>query len=148
MMMMMVVVMMMMMMVVMMMMMMVMMMMTIIIMMMMMMVMVMMVVMMMMTMMMIAIIIYILNCFQRRYSRFCTISSLRREPSPTRTFKWPGRNFMHITCNTSSVYHMQHVVLRATWYEGTAQLLSLTELKSQLYLARWTPLPQAIQMSR
>ena len=27
---------------------------------------------------------------------------------------------------------MQHVVLRATWYEGTAQLLSLTELKSHL----------------
>ena len=25
---------------------------------------------------------------------------------------------------------MQHVVLRATWYEGTAQLLSLTECKS------------------
>ena len=27
---------------------------------------------------------------------------------------------------------MQHV-LRATWYEGTAQLLSLTELKSHLF---------------
>ena len=27
---------------------------------------------------------------------------------------------------------MQHVVLRATWYEGTAQLLSLTELNSHL----------------
>ena len=28
---------------------------------------------------------------------------------------------------------MQHVVLRATWYEGTPQLLSLTELKSHLF---------------
>ena len=28
---------------------------------------------------------------------------------------------------------MQHVVLRATWYEGTAQLLSLSELKSHLF---------------
>ena len=28
---------------------------------------------------------------------------------------------------------MQHVVLRATWYNGTAQLLSLTELKSHLF---------------
>ena len=28
-----------------------------------------------------------------------------------------------ITCNTSSAYHMQHVMLRAMWYEGTAQLL-------------------------
>ena len=39
---------------------------------------------------------------------------------------------MQITCNTSSASHVQHVVLRATWYEGTAQLLSLTELKSHL----------------
>ena len=28
---------------------------------------------------------------------------------------------------------MQRVVLRATWYEGAAQLLSLTELKSHLF---------------
>ena len=34
---------------------------------------------------------------------------------------------------TSSAYHVQHVVLRATWYEGTAQLLSLTEYKSHLF---------------
>ena len=34
---------------------------------------------------------------------------------------------------TSSAYHMQHVVIHATWYEGTAQLLSLTQLKSHLF---------------
>ena len=40
---------------------------------------------------------------------------------------------MQITCNTSSAYHMQHVVIRATWYDGTAQLLSLTEFKSHFF---------------
>ena len=73
------------------------------------------------------------NRIQRRYSRFFTISSQRRELSPTRTLKWPRRNCVQITCNTSSAYHVQHVVLRATWYEGTAQLLSLTELKLHLF---------------
>ena len=57
------------------------------------------------------------------------------------TLKWPGRNCVQITCNTSSTCHVQHDVLRATWYEGTAQLLSLTELKShllELYFIDWT----------
>ena len=39
---------------------------------------------------------------------------------------------VQITCNTSGAYHVQHVVLHATWHEGTAQLLSLTEFKSYL----------------
>ena len=30
----------------------------------------------------------------------------RRELSPTRTLKWPGRNRVRITSNTSSAYHM------------------------------------------
>ena len=80
------------------------------------------------------------NRIQRRYSRFFTISSQRRELCPTHTVKWPGRNRVQITCNTSSAYHVQHVVLRATWYKGTAQLLSLTELKShlfELYFVGW-----------
>ena len=38
------------------------------------------------------------------------------------------------TCNTSNAYCVQHVVLRATWYKGIAQLLSLTELKSHLFV--------------
>ena len=54
---------------------------------------------------------------------FFTISSLRRELSLTRTLKWPERNRVQITCNMSC----------ATWYEGTAQLLSLTELKWRLF---------------
>ena len=47
------------------------------------------------------------NCIQRRYSRFFTIASQRRELSPTRTLKWPRRNRVQITCNTSIAYHMQ-----------------------------------------
>ena len=58
---------------------------------------------------------------------------MRREPSPTHTLKWPGRTRVQITCNTTSADHVQHVVLHATWYEGTVQLLSLTELKSHLF---------------
>ena len=54
---------------------------------------------------------------------------MRHELSPTRTLKWPGRIRVQIMCNTSSAYHMQHVVQRATWYEGTAQLLNLTEFE-------------------
>ena len=73
------------------------------------------------------------NRIQRRNLRFFTISSLHRQPSATPTLKWPGRNHVQITCNTSSAYHMQHVVLHATWYEGTVLLLSLTEFKSHLF---------------
>ena len=60
------------------------------------------------------------NRIQRRHSRFSTISSLRREPSPTRTLFWPGHNRVQIMCNTSSTYYVRHVMLHATWYEGTA----------------------------
>ena len=67
------------------------------------------------------------NHIQRHYLRFFTISSQRRELSPTCTLKWPG--------------HVQHierlsrasVMLRATWYEGIAQLLILTKLKLHLF---------------
>ena len=47
------------------------------------------------------------NRIQRRYSRFFTISSQRRELPPTRTLKWPGRNRVQIRCNTSSAYPVQ-----------------------------------------
>ena len=67
------------------------------------------------------------NCNQRRNSRFLTFSSLCHELSPTLTLKWPGCNHVQITCNILSAYHVELVVLRATWYEGTGQLLSLAE---------------------
>ena len=81
------------------------------------------------------------NCVHRRNLRFFAISLLRCEPFPTRTLKWPGHNHVQITCNTSSVCHMQNVMLRATWYKRTAQLLSLTDFKShlfELYFIGWT----------
>ena len=81
------------------------------------------------------------NCIRRRNSRFFTISSVHCQPSPTCTLKRPRRNRVQITCNTSSAYHVQHAVLRATWYKGTAQLLRLTVLKShlfELYFIGWT----------
>ena len=71
------------------------------------------------------------NRIQRRYSRFFTISPQRRELSQT---------YAQVARAQSCANHVQHierlsrasVMLRATWYEGTAQLLSLTELKSHL----------------
>ena len=90
--------------------------------------------MMMMMMMRIIIIIMIIMinkvAFKGAIRDFFSISLLRREPCPTRTLKWHGRDHVQITYNTSSAYHVQHVVLCATWYEETAQLLSMTELKS------------------
>ena len=51
------------------------------------------------------------------------ISSLRREPSPTSALKIIGQGTIVCkSCATSSAYHMEHVVLRATWNEDTAQL--------------------------
>ena len=38
------------------------------------------------------------NRAERRNSTFFTIFSLRREPSPTCTLRWPGRNHVPITC--------------------------------------------------
>ena len=105
---------------------------------------IMMMMMMMMMMMIIIIIIIIIMMMmmmmmialgRTQFEIFFTIPSLRRELSPTRTLKTLGHNSVKITCNTSSAYHVQHVVLRATWYEGTAQLLSLTDFKSHFYLS-------------
>ena len=51
---------------------------------------------------------------------FKTISSLRRELFPTRTLKWPGRNRVQITCNTSGVHHLQHVVRHVVRRDNSA----------------------------
>ena len=79
------------------------------------------------------------NRIERHNSRYiCTISSLCCKLYPTPTLKWPERSHMQITCNTSSTFH---VALRATWYEVTAQLLSLTEFKwhlFELHFIGWT----------
>ena len=76
------------------------------------------------------------SCNQRRNWRFFTIFSvcheLPRELSPTCMLKRPGHNNVQITCDTLSAYLVQYVMLRVTWYEGTAPLLRLTEFKSHL----------------
>ena len=48
------------------------------------------------------------NRIHRCNSKFFSVSSLRRKPSPTHTLKWPGRYWVQITCNTSSACHVQH----------------------------------------
>ena len=53
----------------------------------------------------------------------------------------PGAIMCKSRACTTSAYYMQHVVLRATQYERTAQLLNLTEFKSllfELYFIGWT----------
>ena len=72
------------------------------------------------------------NCIHRHNSRFVVIS-LRCELFPTRMLKRPGRSRVKITCSSSSACRVQHIMLRATWYKGTAQLLSLTEVESHLF---------------
>ena len=73
------------------------------------------------------------NRIQRRYSRFFyNLLTAPRTVSNTNA---------QVARAQSYANHMQHikrlsranVMLRATWYEGTAQLLSLTELKSHLF---------------
>ena len=63
--------------------------------------------------MIIIIIIIIIIALKGAIRDFFTISSLRRELSPTRTLLCPGAQLCCITCNNMSC---------ATWYEGTAQL--------------------------
>ena len=60
-----------------------------------------------MTFIIILIIMIVIITFRGAIRDFFTISSQRRELSPTRTLKWPGRNRVQITCNTSSAYHVQ-----------------------------------------
>ena len=56
-----------------------------------------------------------------QFEIFFTISSLRCELSPTRTLKWPGRNRVNITSNnTSSAYHVQHVVCQLVRRDSSA----------------------------
>ena len=51
--------------------------------------------------------IMIIIAFKGAIRDFFTISSQRRELSPTCTLKWPWRNRVQITCNTSSADHVQ-----------------------------------------
>ena len=50
------------------------------------------------------------NHTKRRNSRFFTISSLRRELSPTCKLLWPRRNCVQSRCSTQSAYHVQYIM--------------------------------------
>ena len=77
------------------------------------------------------------NRIQRRSLRFLTISSLRRELSPTRTLKWPRHNRVKITCNTSSAYHVQRVVCHLAPRDSSAIKYDRVEIAFTLTLLYW-----------
>ena len=70
---------------------------------------------------------YYNNRIQRRNSRVFTFSSLRRERSSC-----PGAIVCKSRATHRALITCKHV-LRATYCEGTAQLLNLTALKSHLF---------------
>ena len=73
------------------------------------------------------------NHIQRRSLRYFAVSSLRHEPSRTYMYAQVTRA-QSCANHVQHIEHMQHVVLGALWYEGTTQLLSLTEVKSHRYI--------------
>ena len=68
---------------------------------------------------------------------FFTISSLRREPSPTRTLKWPARNRVQITRNTSSAHHLQPAVCHLVRRGSSAIKFYRVEIAFILALFYW-----------
>ena len=48
------------------------------------------------------------------------ITSLGHELSPIHALKWPGRNRLDITCNTSSTHHVQHVMNHVVQRDNSA----------------------------
>ena len=58
------------------------------------------------------------------YFEIFTLSTL----SPTGTLKWPGRNGVQITCNTSDTYHVQHTVCRVVWRNSSAMKFDRVEI--------------------
>ena len=75
------------------------------------------------------------NRIQRRYSSFFFFYNLLTAPrTVSNTYAQVARaqpcanHEQHIECLSRA-----SVTLRVTWYEGTAQLLNLTELKSHLF---------------
>ena len=77
------------------------------------------------------------NCIERRSSRVVAITSLRRELSPTRTVKRPGRNRVQITCNTPSAYHMQPAVCHVVRRDSSASKFDRAEIAFMLALFYW-----------
>ena len=68
------------------------------------------------------IIITIIIALRGAIRYFFTISSLRRELSPTHTLKRPGSNRVQITYNTSIAYHVQHAAFHVVRRDSSAVL--------------------------
>ena len=66
-----------------------------------------------------------------------TISSLRRELSPARTLKWPGRSRVQITCSTPSAYHVEHAVCHLVRRHSSAIKFDKVEIAFILALFYW-----------
>ena len=66
-----------------------------------------------------------------------TVSSLRLELSPTGTFKWPGRNRVQITWNTSSAYHVQPAACHLARRDSSAIKFVGVEIAFILALFYW-----------
>ena len=77
------------------------------------------------------------NPIERRNPNFLTISSLRRELSPIRKLKWPRHNRVQITCNTSSAYHVQHVVCQVVRRDSSAIKFDRIQIAFTLALFYW-----------
>ena len=85
------------------------------------------------------------DCIQRCSLRFFTIfdciqvcrSSLCRKVPPTYTLKWPRRNRVQITCNTSSANHVQHVMCHLVRRDSSATKFDRVEIAFILVLLNW-----------
>ena len=66
-----------------------------------------------------------------------TISSLRREPSPTRTFGWPERSGVQMTCNTLSTYHVLRAMCHVARRDSSAVKFDRVEIAFNLALFYW-----------
>ena len=69
-----------------------------------------------------------------------TISSLRRELPPTRTLKWPGRNFVQISCNTLNAFHVQPGVCHLVRRDSSAIKTDRVKIAFIVALFRWLKL--------
>ena len=72
-----------------------------------------------------------------QFEIFFTISSQRRELSPTHTLKWPRHNRVNITCNTTSAYHVQLIVCHLVRSDSSAIKSDRVEISFILALLYW-----------
>ena len=78
------------------------------------------------------------NHIQRRYSRFFTISSKRRELSPTRALKWPGRSRVQITCKCPALITCKcHVTCHLVQRDSSAVKFDRVEITFISALFYW-----------